>query len=332
MYKLLVFGNGGLWSIIKEHIDFNKAEILAFINSIPQSGGTLFEGVPIITPLDINQFEYDFILLASGKYDLLIEQLKDLNINNNKIIGFKMNDSKIFHSLENELNEKINKMANYTNFNLFTKREIESFHLCNMNLIGRERKVDLNDKSVDYVRLSSLELIAEEIHAKNITGNVAELGVYKGGFAKHINKVFNNRKLYLFDTFEGFDERDISYDIEENFSVKTTQFIDTSIDLVLSKMEYPENVIVKKGYFPQTSEELEDQFAFVSIDTDLYKPIYDGLNYFYPRLAVGGYIFVHDYNNSIFKGAKEAVREFCSENSIPYVPISDNLGTVIIPK
>ncbi|MFB0846172.1 TylF/MycF/NovP-related O-methyltransferase [Paenibacillus oleatilyticus] len=332
MYKVLVFGNGGLWSVIKDNIDFNKIKILAFINSDVQQNGKLFERTLIITPDKIKEYEYDYILLASGQYDELMKQLQYLDVPPDKIIAFKMNGSKPFIALQEDVNLKLRELGNHNKFNLFSKRRIDPFHLCNMNLIGRERRIDFDNSNTDYIRLSSLELIAEEIHLNNVVGNVAELGVYKGEFAKHINQIFPNKKLYLFDTFEGFDGRDVKYDINNKFSGETTQFSDTNINLVLNKMKYPENVMVKKGYFPETSIGLEDQFAFVSIDTDLYKPIYDGLTYFYPRLANGGYIFVHDYNNSIFKGAKEAVKRYCSENKIPYVPISDNLGTVVIAK
>jgi O-methyltransferase len=74
--------------------------------------------------------------------------------------------------------------------------------------IGRRRNGYIFNAS-DYFRLSSLELIAYEIYANNIEGNVAELGVFRGDFAKFINISFPDRKLYLFDTFEGFDEKDI---------------------------------------------------------------------------------------------------------------------------
>jgi O-methyltransferase len=55
---------------------------------------------------------------------------------------------------------------------------------------------------------------------------------------------------------------------------------------------------------------IEDNFAFVSIDADLYKPIYDGLVYFYKNLSNGGYIFVHDFNNAYFSGSGKAVEKF----------------------
>jgi O-methyltransferase len=71
----------------------------------------------------------------------------------------------------------------------------------------RVRKIDSN--YFDYIRLSTLELISFEIVKKDLKGNVAELGVYKGKFARYLNHFFPDRKLYLFDTFEGFDNRDV---------------------------------------------------------------------------------------------------------------------------
>ncbi|MDR3334041.1 MAG: TylF/MycF family methyltransferase [Treponema sp.] len=62
-------------------------------------------------------------------------------------------------------------------------------------------------KRIDHVRHSSLRLITEEIRERNIEGAVAELGVFKGDFAKRLNIAFPDRKLYLFDTFDGFDEQ-----------------------------------------------------------------------------------------------------------------------------
>ena len=53
----------------------------------------------------------------------------------------------------------------------------------------------------DYYRDSSLDLVSKIILENNIKGECAELGVYKGEFAKKINKVFPEKKLYLFDTF-----------------------------------------------------------------------------------------------------------------------------------
>ncbi len=186
--------------------------------------------------------------------------------------------------------------------------------------------------SLDFVRYTTLELCSKEIQANNVQGNTAELGVYKGDFAKRINQLFPDKKLYLFDTFEGFDNKDIHIERQSGFLKNKHDFSDTSVELVLNKMTNPENCIIKKGYFPDTAIDVNDRFCFVSIDADLYEPILSGLKFFYPKLNHEGYIFIHDFNNDVYKGAKQAVLDFCTSNNINYTPIPDSCGSVIITK
>lgn len=199
-----------------------------------------------------------------------------------------------------------------------------------LNYLNRKRKIDKN--YLDYIRLSTLELISYEINKKKLKGNVAELGVYKGKFAKYINQYFNDRTLYLFDTFEGFDSRDINKEKSQGLSSGEQDFSNTSVNAVLQIMPYPQKCITVKGFFPDSAKDIRDEFVFVSIDADLYEPIYKGLQFFYPGLVNGGYIFVHDFNNDHYKGARKAVEQFCSENNISFIPIPDSAGTVIITK
>ncbi|MDR3303135.1 MAG: TylF/MycF family methyltransferase [Treponema sp.] len=190
-------------------------------------------------------------------------------------------------------------------------------------------------KKIDHVRHDSLRLIAEEIGERKMNGAVAELGVFKGDFAKRINNAFPDRKLYLFDTFNGFDERDVKVEVDNGYSnAGVKDFTSKSVDLVMKKMKYPDVCVIKKGYFPETTRDVaaEEKFVFVSIDADLYEPIYNGLCYFFPRLEKGGYIFVHDYNAMIYTGTKAAVRKFASEFNVPFFPLIDNCGSVIIMK
>jgi O-methyltransferase len=201
-----------------------------------------------------------------------------------------------------------------------------------MRYLKRKRAISLPKYAGDYVRNSSLELVAHEISSKNISGSVAELGVYQGDFAKIINELFPDRKLYLFDTFEGFDRHDVSVDHAQAYSSGKQDFSQTSIELILKKMRRPDKCVIKKGRFPESAGGVDDTFAFVSIDADLYAPIYEGLKFFYPRLSRGGFIFVHDYNNDEYKGAREAVLRFCGENNIPYFPMTDTCGTAVLCK
>ena len=182
-----------------------------------------------------------------------------------------------------------------------------------------------------YARIECLRNIWQMLDEDGIKGNVAELGVFRGDFAREINRLFQDRILYLFDTFEGFSEEDAVTEQKEGYSPKnrTGYFSNTSEQVVMEKMLYPEMVQIRKGYFPKTAEKLEDIFCFVNLDADLYAPTLAGLNYFYPRMAPGGVILVHDYFSKAFKGAKAAVREFAKHQNIKFVPIGDTLSIAI---
>jgi O-methyltransferase len=186
----------------------------------------------------------------------------------------------------------------------------------------------------DYIRFSSLELIAHEIHENDIKGAVAELGVFRGDFAKEINAAFPERKLYLFDTFEGFDEKDLVCENRNKYSKsKKGYFSDTSVDFVLSRMPHSEKCIIKKGFFPDSAVNINEQFAFVSIDCDLFDPCLAGLRFFWAKLGGGGYIFVHEYNYTRFRGAREAVKRFLIETpDARLFPLCDHNGTAVILK
>jgi O-methyltransferase len=208
--------------------------------------------------------------------------------------------------------------------------------------LTREYKIPLEKIDTKFVfstafweaRFIALRNTAQIIADSGIKGEVAELGVFQGEFARHINKQFSDRKLYLFDTFDGFSENDIKKDFEIGSSEKIMDqeynFSDTTEKFVLDRMEYPEKCIVKKGYFPKTAEKLEEKFAFVSLDADLYQPMLEGLKYFYPRLEKGGYIFVHDFFHEDFMGTKKAVLEYKNIEKIHYVPLGDNCSIAIV--
>lgn len=221
-------------------------------------------------------------------------------------------------------------------------------------------------RELQDVRLSALRLHAREIEARKIPGDVAELGVYQGAFAAEINRLFPERRLWLFDTFEGFHARDLAIEAERT-GVKTQRrsFSDTTIELVRSRLPHPEMARFVQGYFPeslkgldfmeasendvmqepvnvmaacsrshteQRKESGEPCFALVSLDPDLYEPTLEGLRYFYPRLAPGGRILIHDYTSCQFEGVKMAVDEYCRAHGIFVVPLMDLHGTAVLVK
>ena len=144
----------------------------------------------------------------------------------------------------------------------------------------------------------------------------------------------------MFDTFEGFDQKDELIEVQNSFVSQkrmeqlNADFTTTSVDLVMSKMKHPEKIELHKGYFPDTIPAEEKTFAFVSLDADLYQPIFEGLKYFYPRLSTGGYIMLHDYNDIHCRyGIHQAVENFEKEfGHIAKIPLVDRWGSLVIPK
>lgn len=162
------------------------------------------------------------------------------------------------------------------------------------------------------------------------TASVAEAGVFEGDFARWINTYYGNQTLHLFDTFEGFDQRDIVK--EEGLSEAAVgDYSNTSVEAVLEKMPNPDKVVFHKGYFPETAFDIKDSFCFVNLDLDLYKPTYEGLHYFEDKMVPGGVILVHDYFATNFQGPRKAVDQFICETNGRYAkyPIGDGISIMI---
>lgn len=186
----------------------------------------------------------------------------------------------------------------------------------------------------DCTRRDMLVLLLRTIVEHGIEGDMAELGVYKGNTARLIHHYLPEKQFHLFDTFEGFTERSVEAEKENtSFSTKGHKFSDTSLEGVKRYVSQKnDNVHYYKGYFPDSIPPGFDalRFAFVSLDADLFEPTIEGLNFFYPRMSVGGFLIVHDYNAWI--GARKAVDEFFADKAEIPVPMPDKSGSALILK
>jgi O-methyltransferase len=177
-------------------------------------------------------------------------------------------------------------------------------------------KKNVNDKINEIRRESVLsmsntaahELFAAVAATGKIEGDIAEVGVFRGGSAKVICEAKGDRRLHLFDTFKGAPKPDI-FDApgmsEEWMSAsdlnKVRQYL----------AEFP-NVIFYEGLFPGTSGPISDtKFSMVHLDTDLHRSTLDCLEFFYPRMNRGGVIISHDF--SYGSGVKKAFDEFFND-------------------
>lgn len=149
-----------------------------------------------------------------------------------------------------------------------------------------------------------------------LDGDIAEVGVFKGGSSKLICEAKGNKKLHLFDTFEGLpalsekDNKNLFY--EKQFAA--------SYEEVKNYLRPYENVFFYKGLFPSTAGPvLNETFSFVHLDVDLYEATLDCIKFFYPRMNKGGIIISHDY--SFASGVKKAFDEFFEDKPEPIIEL-----------
>ena len=164
---------------------------------------------------------------------------------------------------------------------------------------------------VSQCKIDSLINFAKTV--ENVPGDYWELGVYQGGTASRlINCIPSNKKLVLFDSFEGLPEV-CSFDNHH----KKGDFFDANLDIILDYFKKYPNVTIVKGWIPDTLKDYkESSICFAHIDLDLYEGYKSSLEFIWPRLSIGGIVVFDDYYASSCLGAKRAVDEFVKDNNI----------------
>jgi len=141
----------------------------------------------------------------------------------------------------------------------------------------------------------------------SIPGDIAEIGVYRGGTARLMAEVMSPSKaLHLFDTFSGMPEtmKDKDFHVQGDFS-------DTSLREVKKYLNGYPQIKIYPGFFPDTAGPLATEtFSMVHVDVDIYRSVLDCCSFFYPRTSPGGCLVFDDYGLVTCPGAKSAVDEF----------------------
>lgn len=190
---------------------------------------------------------------------------------------------------------------------------------------------NLVNNAGDLPRLYAISLNIKQVMAEGVPGDFAELGVYRGNSAAVLAHYAreHHRSVYLFDTFEGFEDSDLA-GIDAN---KSREFDDTSLDLVRQNVG-DDSVTYIKGYFPAsiTDNVAARRFAIVHLDCDLYEPTKAALEFFYPRLSPGGLLIMHDYSSLWWDGTKKAIDEYLVHIADNLILTPDKSGTAMIRK
>lgn len=187
---------------------------------------------------------------------------------------------------------------------------------------------------IGYKRLSNIYDLSELIEKEKITGAFVECGVWKGGCAAVAafiaDRAKSNRKVWLFDSFEGLPEptekdgllaKEYAKDKTSGKLLTINRCVGPIEDvkeIFFSKLKIDKkNVEIKKGWFQNTLPEEKNKIGVIAIlrlDGDWYESTKCCLDYLYDKVICGGYIVIDDYG--YWQGAKIALDEFLTRRKI----------------
>src|SRR5260370_7292833 len=139
--------------------------------------------------------------------------------------------------------------------------------------------------SNDRVRHATMALALERIRSESIPGSIAELGVYRGYVSRFLHEQMPERKLYLFDTFDGFRDH------------ADNRFRNTSVEIVKERLKNLDNVEFRIGLFPDTARGLEHEtFSFVLFDANHHDVSMPSSPFFYPPFSRVAHFFLPHFH------------------------------------
>lgn len=183
-------------------------------------------------------------------------------------------------------------------------------------------------------RMYALYKATEYVVRHRIPGDIVECGVWRGGSCMlcaltSMKMHETQRKIYLYDTFEGMSEptkRDISYADEpakQKWNIfqqeKVNQWCYASLDEVQEKLfstGYPKDklIFVKGDVRDTIPGTIPDRISLLRLDTDWYDSTHHELYHLFPLLSVNGVIIIDDYG--FWKGARDATDQYFEENGV----------------
>jgi hypothetical protein len=229
---------------------------------------------------------------------------------------------KVLHIIGTSENKILKIIANLMRIPI----KITQFQLLNLqkdkNVINLIKNIQKEKNSLVWPN-EMVQIYNCAFSAKKISGDFAEVGVYKGRSAKLICEIKGDKSLHLFDTFEGLPKPG---SIDGNV-LQQNQYA-AGLNLVKTYLSEYKNIYFYQGIFPKTTEPVKDkEFSFVHLDVDLYRSTLECLKFFYPKMTKGGIILSHDYSTLV--GVKKAFDDFFTGKTELVIELSTSQCLII---
>ncbi len=157
-------------------------------------------------------------------------------------------------------------------------------------------------------------------HAKNLSGDFVECGVYKGGYSlaimHYIQFKQTQKTFYLMDTFEGLSPKYVSEEEKKAGLSAIYSGYEPGYEAVVKTFDgYRAEII--KGAVPETLPLCKaEQICFLSIDMNCVEPEIAAANYFWDKLVPGAVVMLDDYGFKAHIQQKLAFDQFAKEKGV----------------
>ncbi len=174
-------------------------------------------------------------------------------------------------------------------------------------------------------RLDNLQHCITEVVAQDVPGDLIETGVWRGGSVIFMRAVLKSqgvrdRTVWVADSFQGLPRPDVGqYPKDQGDTLWRHPALAISLSEVKSNFSryglLDNQVRFLVGWFKDTlSSASIDSLAVLRLDGDLYESTLDALAALYPKLSVGGYVIIDDFES--MPPCKAAVQEYRAANHI----------------
>lgn len=186
------------------------------------------------------------------------------------------------------------------------------------------------------VEPSQLAFLVNAIdQTKHLNGCIVEIGVARGMTTvflnEHLSATNDPRRYLCIDTFSGFTDDDIAFEVSSRGKPRNVfgGFTYLDRDIFAANMAVYERVqVVQKDCGLLTNEDL-GSVSVAFLDVDLYQPTLKALNTLHHVVQQGGLVLVDDIKPSgIYDGAYAAMNDFCSRHGLSYDRIGNKGGAI----
>lgn len=183
------------------------------------------------------------------------------------------------------------------------------------------------DSMIGVKRLENIQHCVETAIKENISGDLIETGVWRGGaciFMRAVLEVhgITDRKVFVADSFEGLPKPNLDKypSDQQSFWHLHNDYLGVSEEKVRENFEryglLDDQVEFIKGWFKDSLPNAPlEKLAVLRLDGDMYESTMDVLTHLYPKLSVGGFCIIDDYGLKE-DSCRKAVHDYMNQHNI----------------